>query len=236
MARVALVTGGASGIGAACAHALREDGLTVVPTDRHGVPHVMDVTDEAAVEHSFDDIEAEFGPVAVLVTCAGTIIVPPDRRPLIADIVARDWDETFRVNTRGTFFAIRAMLRRRRAKPVTHARIVTISSAAGQTGGARGGADYAASKAAVLALTKQAAREAASLGLTVNSVAPGPIETPLYRSVNPIGADQAVVATVPLGRVGTPEEVAAAVRYLVSEAAAYVTGSVIDVNGGSRMQ
>ena len=131
---------------------------------------------------------------------------------------------------------MRALMRRRMGDPLPHGRIVTISSAAGQTGGLRGGADYAASKAAVLALTKLAARETAPTGMTVNSIAPGPIETPLFRSVNPAGNDGPMLASVPLGRIGAPDEIAAAVRFLVSEAAGYITGSVIDVNGGSRMQ
>jgi 3-oxoacyl-[acyl-carrier protein] reductase len=236
MPRVALVTGAASGIGAACARALCADRLAVAETDLHGAKYLMDVTDEAAVERTFDRVEAELGKVSVLVTSAGTMIAPPDRRPSLADISVETWDETFRVNARGTFLAVRALLRRRLNDPVAHGRIVTISSAAGQTGGLRGGADYAASKAAVLALTKLAAREAAPTGMTVNSVAPGPVETPLFRSVNPVGQDGPMLASVPLGRIGTPDEVAAAVRFLVSEAAGYITGSVIDVNGGSRMQ
>jgi 3-oxoacyl-[acyl-carrier protein] reductase len=85
-------------------------------------------------------------------------------------------------------------------------------------------------------LTKLAAREAAPTGMTVNSIAPGPVETPLFRSVNPQGKDGPILASVPLGRIGTPEEIAATVCFLVSEAAGYITGSVIDVNGGSRMQ
>ena len=113
---------------------------------------------------------------------------------------------------------------------------MTISSAAGQTGGSRGGADYAASKAAVLMLTKMAAREAAPIGMTVNSVSPGPVETPLFRSVNPEGTEGPMLAGVPLGRLGTPDEIAAAVRFLVSTDAGYITGSTVDVNGGSRMQ
>jgi 3-oxoacyl-[acyl-carrier protein] reductase len=196
----------------------------------------MDVTDESAVENVFDEVERKLGKVGVLVTSAGTMIAPTVARPSLTQITAAAWDETFRVNARGTFFAIRALLRRRLADPLPHGRIVTISSAAGQTGGLRGGADYAASKAAVLALTKLAAREAAPAGMTVNSIAPGPVETPLFRSVNPAGNDGPMIASVPLGRIGTPEEIAAAVRFLVSEAAGYITGSVIDVNGGSRMQ
>lgn len=234
--RVALVTGAASGIGAACARALAADGLAVAGTDRRAAPFLMDVTDEAAVERVFEDVERKLGKVSVLVTSAGTMIASTPGRPSLTQITAEAWDETFRVNARGTFFAIRALLRRRLCDPVPHGRIVTISSSAGQTGGLRGGADYAASKAAVLALTKLAAREAAPTGMTVNSIAPGPVETPLYRSVNPPSTDAAMTANVPLGRIGTPEEIAAAVSFLVSEAAGYITGSVIDVNGGSRMQ
>ena len=233
--RVALVTGGASGIGAACVRALAADGLDVVATDLRG-PVRLDVTDETAVESVFDAVEAGHGRIAVLVTCAGTMIVPADRRPSIAETALADWDETFRVNTRGTFLPVRAMLRRRLADPLPDARIVTISSAAGQTGGSRGGADYAASKAAVLALTKVAAREAAPIGMTVNSVSPGPVETPLFRSVWRPGSEASMLGSVPLGRLGTPDEIAAAVRFLVSIPAGYITGSTVDVNGGSRMQ
>jgi 3-oxoacyl-[acyl-carrier protein] reductase len=236
MMRVALVTGAASGIGAACARALAADGLVVAATDRRSAQFLMDVTDEDAVERVFDEAERKLGRIGVLVTSAGTMIAPTPGRPSLTQITAEAWDETFRVNARGTFFAIRALLRRRLHDPVPHGRIVTISSAAGQTGGLRGGADYVASKAAVLALTKLAAREAAPSGMTVNSIAPGPVETPLYRSVNPPSTDAAMTAGVPLGRLGTPEEIAAAVSFLVSEAAGYITGSVIDVNGGSRMQ
>ena len=120
--------------------------------------------------------------------------------------------------------------------PLPHGRIVTISSAAGQTGGLRGGADYAASKAAVLRADRargargRADRDDGELDCS------GPIETPLFRSVNPAGHDGPMLASVPLGRLGAPDEIAAAVRFLVSEAAGYITGSVIDVNGGSRMQ
>lgn len=236
MPRIALVTGAASGIGAACCRALADAGLVVAETDRCAAPFLMDVTDENAVERTFDEVEAKLGKIGVLVTSAGTMIAPTEQRPSLTQITTEAWDETFRVNARGTFFAMRALLRRRLNDPVPHGRIVTISSAAGQTGGLRGGADYAASKAAVLALTKLAAREAAPTGMTVNSIAPGPVETPLFRSVNPPGNDAPMLASVPLGRIGTPEEIAAAVSFLVSEAAGYITGSVIDVNGGSRMQ
>lgn len=236
MTRIALITGAASGIGKACAKLLGEAGLTVAETDRHNAEFLLDVTDEDGVESAFDAVEKKHGKIAVLVTCAGTMISPTADRPSLVNITADAWDETHRVNTRGTFLTVRALLRRRLTDPVPGGRIVTISSVAGQTGGARGGADYASSKAGVLALTKLAAREAAAIGMTVNSVAPGLIETPLYRSVNPVSSDADMTSRVPLGRIAQPEEVAAAVRYLVSEEASYITGSVIDVNGGSRMQ
>lgn len=236
MTRVALITGAASGIGKACANLLREAGLIVAETDRHNAEFILDVTDEDGLEAAFDAVEKRHGKIAVLVTCAGTIISPTADRPSLTAITAEAWDQTHRVNTRGTFLAVRALLRRRLTDPIPGGRIVTISSVAGQTGGSRGGADYASSKAGVLALTKMAAREAAAIGMTVNSVAPGLIETPLYRSVNPESSDADMISRVPLGRIAQSEEVAAAVRYLVSEDASYVTGSVIDINGGSRMQ
>ena len=236
MKRIALITGAASGIGKACVCALREDGLTVAETDRSRSDYIMDVTDEATLEATFDRVETELGKISVLVTCAGTMIARTMERPSLTQITAEDWDETFRVNARGTFFAVRALLRRRLADPVPHGRIVTISSVAGQSGGTRGGADYAASKAAVLSLTKLAAREAATIAMTVNSVAPGLVETPLFRSVNAPQNDESLLAAVPLKRIATPQEVAGAVRFLISENASYITGSVIDINGGSRMQ
>jgi NAD(P)-dependent dehydrogenase (short-subunit alcohol dehydrogenase family) len=127
-------------------------------------------------------------------------------------------------------------MRARLTSPVADGRIVAISSAAAQIGGYRGSADYIASKAAVIALIKVAARQGAKHGITANSVAPGPIETPMYRAAVPVGAEGPMLGLVPLGRLGQPEEVAAAIAFLASREAGYITGSTIDVNGGYRMQ
>jgi len=252
MTRIALITGaGGTGIGATTARVLAEEGYRVVASDLDaaaaeavalslpGEGHRafrLDVADEDAVIAAFDTIETEIGPVAVLVTAAGTMIAPADRRPTISDMATEAWDRTFDVNLRGTFFCVREMLRRRERDPVPDARMVLISSAAGQTGGMRGGADYACSKAAVIALSKSAAREAAPLGMTVNNIAPGPISTPLYHAIVNKEMEAQMIASQPIRRMGQPREIADMVAYLVSEKAGYITGSTVDVNGGSRMQ
>ena len=144
-----------------------------------------------------------------------------------------------RVNALGTFLCVREMLRRCGGQAIEHGRIVTVASLAGQMGGMQSGAAYSASKGAVLALSKVVAREAASLGITVNTVAPGPIDTPmLHQTVPEAQRSQKYLGTaaVPLGRIGTPEEIAAAVSYLVSPGAGFVTGATIDVNGGMLMR
>ena len=249
--RVALITGGGSGIGAAAAGLLARDGLAVAVTDlrpdaanavKAGLPgeghraYALDVADEHQIAAVFAAAEREIGPVAVLVCCAGIIISPPPAPPDIAEMDAANWDRTFDINARGVFLCIRAFLRARTKTPVEHGRIIAISSAAAQLGGYRGSADYIASKAAVIALIKVAARQAARHGITANSIAPGPIETPMYRAAVPVGAEGPMLGLVPLGRLGQPEEVAAAIAFLASPQAAYITGSTIDVNGGYRMQ
>ncbi|MCW5770169.1 MAG: SDR family oxidoreductase [Rhodospirillaceae bacterium] len=251
-ARVAFITGGGhAGIGAATAQALARQGLAVAVTDlvsgaaeatAAALPgsghrgYALDVTDEAQVGAVFSAAERDLGPVAVLVCCAGIMITPPAGPPGIAEMQAADWDRTFDVNARGVFLCVREFLRARAARPVAHGRIVAISSAAAQIGGYRGSADYIASKAAVIALIKVAARQAAAQGITANSVAPGPIETPMFREAVPVGGEGPMLAHVPLGRMGQPEEVAAAIAFLATPEAAYITGSTIDVNGGYRMQ
>jgi NAD(P)-dependent dehydrogenase (short-subunit alcohol dehydrogenase family) len=249
--RIALITGSGSGIGAAAAARLAGPGCAVAVTDlrpdaaetvKNALPgaghraYALDVGEEERVAAVFAAAEREIGPVAVLVCCAGIIISPPPAPPDIADMAAANWDRTFDVNARGVFLCIREFMRARRKSPLAHGRIVAISSAAAQIGGYRGSADYIASKAAVIALIKVAARQAAAQGITANSIAPGPIETPMYRAAVPVGAEGPMLSHVPLGRLGQPDEVAAAIAFLASPEAAYITGSTIDVNGGYRMQ
>ena len=250
--RVALVTGGGRGIGAEIARVLADAGCRVAVADIDvanaaataaalpGEGHLglgVDVSDERAVEAGFDRVEAELGPVAVLICAAGKLLLQDGRRPLITETDLDNWQEMLAVNTTGPFLCARAFLRRRTEKAVPHGRIVTFSSCAAQLGGYNASAAYIAAKAAVLGLTKAIAREAAPLGITANAVAPGIIDTEMLRlAAGGAGQTPASPASVPLGRIGTPREVADAVAFLASEAASYVTGTTMDVNGGYRMQ
>jgi len=253
--RVALVTGGASGLGLASARRLAADGLRIALSDRtedaarqqldslEGTGHLAlgcDVTDEAAIRAAFDQVECELGQVAVLCCFAGIVNAgsPPGRIPF-EEMGCDEWDRVMTVNGRGTFLCLREMIRRCRAHPRTHGRIVTVSSLAGQIGGVQSNAGYAASKGAILSMTKQVAREAAHLGVTANTVAPGPIDTPLLRQTVPDsrgGVAYLSVSDIPLGRIGVPAEVAAVVSFLCSVDAGFVTGATIDVNGGMCMR
>ena len=252
--RWALVTGGGKGIGEAVCRLLAAQGLKVAVADIDGAnaarvaaslgaPHralTADVSDEAAVRRLFDELERKVGPVAVLVNVAGLLLLPGGERPLIKDMTLELWERSFAVNARGSFLVGREYLARREAAPLPAGqggRVVFFGSVAAQLGGYRSSAAYIAAKAAVLGFTKALARESAHLGVTVNAVAPGLIDTDMLRStVSGSGALEAAARNIPLGRIGVVDDVAAAVAYLVSPAAAYLTGVVIDVNGGYRMQ
>lgn len=253
--RIALITGAAGGLGLASARRLAEDGLTLAVADldkaaaeraaaalpgRGHIGLACNVTDEASVRAAFETVQDKLGPVTVLACFAGILSThpAPGRLPTV-DITLEEWDGVMNVNARGTFLCVREMLRRCAGRSVEHGRIVTVASLAGQMGGMQSGAAYSASKGAVLALSKVAAREAAPLGITVNTVAPGPIDTPMLHQTVPAGQQgQKYLGTagVPLGRIGAPEEIAAAVAYLVSPGAGFVTGATLDVNGGMLMR
>jgi 3-oxoacyl-[acyl-carrier protein] reductase len=250
--RIAFITGGAGGIGRVTADLFARAGMRVAIVDLNadsakaaadalpGQGHrgyALDVSHEEQVSAIFDAVESEIGPVAVLANFAGIFPWPKTgARPAIIDTSIEEWERTFQINARGTFLTIRELLRRRSKTPVKDGRIINISSSAAQLGGYNGSSAYVSSKGAILSLTKVAAREAASLGITVNTISPGAIDTPLLRGIMPVERDAAYVEKVPMGRIGQPNDVAAAALYLASEDAGYVTGSCIDVNGGMRMQ
>src|SRR5437879_2363791 len=240
--RVALVTGASRGIGRAIATRLAEQGATVVAAARgdnakacadelraagHTVDALtLDVTDSAAVEAAPGDIARRYGRLDILVSNAGIT-----RDQLLMRMKREDWDAVMATNLTATFVlaqaAMRPMLKQRGG------RIIAVSSVVGQMGNA-GQTNYAASKAGLEGFVKALAREVASRAITVNVVAPGMIETDMTRAIgDPARAD--LERQIPLGRLGTVDDVAAAVCFLASDEASYITGHVLAVNGGMYM-
>ena len=241
--RVALVTGASQGIGRACAMKLAQSGATLALASRnqeklqelrgeiaaaggHAVAFPMDVSDEEQIKSAFKAVHAQFGKIDILVNNAGIT-----RDQLVMRMKRADWDSVLNTNLTSAYLctqqAIGSMLKQR------WGRIVNITSVFGQTGQA-GQANYAASKAGLIGLTMAIAREVASRSITCNGVAPGFIETAMTSGL----ADdftQNAVKMIPLGRAGTPNDVANAVAFLVSEEASYITGHVLNVNGGMLM-
>ncbi len=218
-----LVTGGASGIGAATCAALRSAGHDVIAADLDGTDEILalDVADEAAWAEALD----RTGPVDGLVNCAGI-----RTRGLIVDTSVEDFERHLRVNVTGTWLGIRELFRRHpdgaTASIVNIASVNAVIAVPGQ-------AHYVASKGGIASLTKAAAVEGAPLGVRVNAIAPGPIRTPMTeeRLVDPAQVAW-LEGRVPLGRVGEAGEVASIVAFLLSDAASYVTGTTIYADGG----
>ena len=247
-----LVTGAAGGIGRSVCARLAEDGFTVIAADLSrdaaqavvaglaGQGHravALDVSSESAVAAVFAEAEALGAPVDHVVAAAGILLFAPNGdRPPITGIALADWELTQRVNATGTFLLLREYLRGAGRRAIANGRFVGFSSVAAQLGGYRSSAAYIASKGAVMALVKAGAREAAPLGITVNAVAPGLIDAPMLRQSLAPENDAAIAANIPLNRIGTPGDVAGAVSFLMGPDAGYITGTVIDVNGGYRMQ
>lgn len=240
-ARVAIVTGAGQGIGREIAKALARGGDTVVVADMDGaaaersaqeIVHgggaahgiTTDVTDVAGMRAAFAKALEKFGRIDVLVNNAGILQSTP-----VEDITPEEWDRVLSVNLRGTFFACQAVLPA--MKKAGYGRIVNIASLAGRNGGIATGMAYSASKAGVVGLTRGLASRLAKFSITVNAVAPGTTATPMIRQWTPEqirGLEQGI----PLGRLGRPEEIAAAVKFLCSDDAAFITGAVLDINGG----
>ena len=241
--KVALVTGASRGIGRAIATALAEAGATVVLGARdaarlaEGVEEVaaaggraeavaLNVVDKASVEAAVSGLVAKHGRLDILVNNAGIT-----RDNLLLRMKTEEWDEVLATNLKGAFLctqaAMKPMLKQRSG------RIISVTSVVGLAGNA-GQANYAASKAGLVGFTKSVAREVASRGITANAIAPGFIATDMTAAMTD-KAREAVVGAIPMGRVGQARDVAAAVVYLASDAAGYVTGQVLAVDGGFHM-
>ena len=241
--QVALVTGATRGIGRAIALALGRDGATVVGTATsdagaaaidsalketavRGAGIRLDVTDAAAVDAALADVEARFGPVAILVNNAGIT-----RDNLLVRMKDDEWDAIMATNLKPAFrlakACLRGMMKARRG------RIVQIGSVVGSSGNP-GQANYAAAKAALVGFTKSLAQEVGSRAITVNCVAPGFVDTDMTKAL-PEAQREALMAKIPLGRLGSPEDIAEAVAFLAGPRAAYITGVTLHVNGGMYM-
>jgi 3-oxoacyl-[acyl-carrier protein] reductase len=241
--RIALVTGASQGIGRACALELARAGATVALAARNEAKlaevateiaaaggqtaaFALDVSSEVSIKAGAKAVIERFGKVEILVNNAGIT-----RDGLMLRMKRHDWDDVLGTNLTGAFLLTQALL-----SPMLKnrwGRIVNISSVVGRTGQA-GQVNYAASKAGLIGLTRSMAREVASRGITVNAVAPGYIETPMTAVLDE-KQRAAMMATIPLGRAGTDREIAQAVAFLASDAAGYITGHVLDVNGGMFM-
>jgi 2-hydroxycyclohexanecarboxyl-CoA dehydrogenase len=241
---VAVVTGGGSGMGQAVCRSLVEAGHRVGVLDIDGeaagrtvhdlevgggagLAATVDVSDRSAVDRAFDEVRQSFGPIEIVVTSAGI-----EAFESFLDISAEAWERMLAVNLTGTFHCLQAAVPDMRAGG--WGRIVTISSSSAQSG-TRRMAHYVASKGGVIALTKALALEYAAHGITVNTIPPGFIDTPMMqRSVDAgvVARMDELVARTPVRRAGTPEDIAAACAFLCSEQAGYITGQQINVNGG----
>jgi len=246
--RVALVTGASSGIGAATAAALAAQGARVAigwyrnvegaaevlrgieAAGGRGIILQADVRDLAAIDKMVETVTSRLGPIDILVNNAGSLV----KRFPIRDLTEAGWDEVLTLNLKSAVFCSRAvassMIARKRGA------IVNVGSVAGHNGGGPGAGPYAAAKAGLAAFTKSLAKELAPHGIRANAVAPGVIDTPFHEVFSTPEMMKNFVAAIPLGRVGTPMECAAAIAFLASDAASYIVGETIEINGGLLMR
>jgi 3-oxoacyl-[acyl-carrier protein] reductase len=238
--KIALVTGASRGIGKAIALQLLEMGATVIGTatsengakaiadylGEKGTGKVLNVTHEESISSTLADINAEFGSIDILVNNAGIT-----RDNLLMRMKDDEWNDIIQTNLTAIFRLSKAVMRGMMKK--RHGRIINIGSVVGVTGNA-GQANYAAAKAGVIGFSKSLAREVASRGITVNTVAPGFIDTDMTQSLSD-EQKQNIFNDIPANRLGRPEEIASTVAFLASDMAGYITGETINVNGGMYM-
>ncbi|MFC9223086.1 SDR family NAD(P)-dependent oxidoreductase [Streptomyces hygroscopicus] len=242
--RTALVTGGAQGLGAAVVRVLYDAGVRVLSWDVDEarncataaeidpggalvLPVHVDLADLEAVECAYRCGRERFGPADILVNNAARALPKS-----LWETTAAEWDQVFEVNVRAAFFLTRTVATDMRARG--WGRVVNMASLAGQTARPTGAA-YGASKAALTALTRAFAAELAPYGVTVNTVAPAMVDTPMVRGIGQ-EALAGLIAQVPVGRIARPEEVALLVRHLVGPEAGFITGATYDINGGALMR
>ena len=246
--RVAIVTGASQGIGYHTAKMLCKNGMKVALVGRNAkklekaveelratagsseessaeiAAFACDVSDVKAIEKTINEIVAHFGKIDVLVNSAGLLSATK-----IPDIQKEEWDHILGVNLSGSFFMIQKVLPY--MKQSEHGRIINISSMAGRMGAVESSMSYSASKGGICAMTRGMARQLGPFGITVNAVCPGPTRT----SIMDAFTDEAIhniTCRIPMGRIGEPEDIAAGICYLASEEASYVTGIMLDINGG----
>ncbi|MCC8189691.1 MAG: SDR family oxidoreductase [Planctomycetes bacterium] len=242
--RTAIVTGAAQGLGFAMAKMLAENGMAVALVDINGdkaaaahqslagttgdtAAFACDITDDNSIAATVAAVADRFGGIDVVVNCAGIATTTP-----VEAMTRKEWDTTMAVNLGGTFFMSQAAIPH--LKKSRAGRIINISSNAGRMGGYESSLAYGASKGGVIALTFGLARQLAPFGITVNAVCPGTAKTEMAEMYSE-EKTRLLISRIPLGRLGSPEDNAAAVCYLASEEAGFVTGTLLDVNGGMYM-
>jgi 3-oxoacyl-[acyl-carrier protein] reductase len=242
--RVAIVTGGGRGIGKAIAGVFIREGARVALVDvdkpileaarkemkrnkQEVIAIPCDITKTIGVKAMVDEVQGVFGRIDILVNNAGII-----RRGTIETVTEEDWDQVIEVNLKGTFNCCKAVVGLMKGQG--YGKIVNVSSIAGKMGDITSAPGYGPSKAGIDALTKTLARQLAPFGINVNAVSPHAIETEMSSQWSPERLKE-IIASIPLGRLGKPEDVAEAVLFLVSEEASFITGEILDVNGGALM-